>query len=278
MNTSAGTGTFPPDADIMDWAAKYDKTAHMASSGQMPSMVCTAIHLPGGAKNIRKIFIDIRSQCSREYRFFAGHTLDSEDFHSPRRTLLTSRIITTGKGWSAIMVKKRKAFFILQQFYLNCRKLIRHTSSILQMLRIGSTHHPIRKSTTRAIVLLFVVCGSAQSSSTPTDETERKIDSILIQMTIEEKIDLLGGVNDFFVRGVPRLSIPRFKMADGPLGVRNDGPATTMAAGIALAATWNPALAERSEPRSDVMPRQKECIFYWARVNNLSCSYERQKF
>ena len=34
-------------------------------------------------------------------------------------------------------------------------------------------------------------------------------------------------------------------MADGPLGVRNDGPATTMAAGIALAATWNPDLAER---------------------------------
>lgn len=60
-----------------------------------------------------------------------------------------------------------------------------------------------------------------------------------------EKIDLLGGVNDFYVRGVPRLGIPRFKMADGPLGVRNDGPATTMAAGIALSATWNPALAEK---------------------------------
>jgi beta-glucosidase len=63
-------------------------------------------------------------------------------------------------------------------------------------------------------------------------------------MTIEEKIDLLGGVEGFYVRGVPRLGVRRFKMADGPLGVRNYGPATTMAAGIALAATWNPDLAE----------------------------------
>src|SRR5207248_2468374 len=39
--------------------------------------------------------------------------------------------------------------------------------------------------------------------------------------------------------------LPRLKMADGPLGVRNYGPATTMAGGISLAATWDPELAER---------------------------------
>jgi beta-glucosidase len=33
--------------------------------------------------------------------------------------------------------------------------------------------------------------------------------------------------------------------ADGPYGVRNDGPATVMAGGIALAATWNPELAQQ---------------------------------
>ena len=33
-------------------------------------------------------------------------------------------------------------------------------------------------------------------------------------------------------------------MADGPFGVRNFGPDTTVAGGIALAATWNPALAQ----------------------------------
>jgi beta-glucosidase len=70
------------------------------------------------------------------------------------------------------------------------------------------------------------------------------VEAIVSKMTLEEKIDLLGGVDGFFTRGVPRLNVPRFKMADGPLGVRNFGPDTTVAGGIALAATWNPALAQ----------------------------------
>src|SRR4030095_2727787 len=74
-------------------------------------------------------------------------------------------------------------------------------------------------------------------------EIERRVDALLTQMTLEEKIDLLGGVDSFFIRGVPRLKFPRLKMADGPIGVRNFGPATAMAGGIGLAATWNPQLA-----------------------------------
>jgi beta-glucosidase len=56
------------------------------------------------------------------------------------------------------------------------------------------------------------------SSMVPTDDTDARVDSILSQMTIEEKIDLLGGVDGFFIRDVPRLKLPRFKMADGPIG------------------------------------------------------------
>ena len=37
---------------------------------------------------------------------------------------------------------------------------------------------------------------------------ERRVDSLLVQMTLEEKVDLLGGVNDFFIRGIPRLGLP----------------------------------------------------------------------
>jgi beta-glucosidase len=85
----------------------------------------------------------------------------------------------------------------------------------------------------------------AQPSTQASAEVERRVESILRQMTLEEKLDLLGGVDSFFTRGVPRLGVPRFKMADGPLGVRNFGPATAMAGGIAMTATWNPALAER---------------------------------
>ncbi|HUK90600.1 MAG TPA: glycoside hydrolase family 3 N-terminal domain-containing protein, partial [Blastocatellia bacterium] len=81
--------------------------------------------------------------------------------------------------------------------------------------------------------------GSAAGSS-----VEQRVQSILDQMTLEEKIDLLGGVEGFFVAGNQRLGLPKLKMADGPMGVRNYGPATALG-GIGLAATWNPALAEQ---------------------------------
>lgn len=83
------------------------------------------------------------------------------------------------------------------------------------------------------------------ASSLPSAEIERRVEALLNQMTLEEKIDLLGGVDGFFIRDIPRLNLPRLRMADGPIGVRNFGPATTMAGGIALAATWNQQLASR---------------------------------
>jgi len=82
----------------------------------------------------------------------------------------------------------------------------------------------------------------AQSKS---DDVERRAASILEQMTLEEKIDYLGGVDRFYIRDIPRLGIPRLKMADGPLGVRNYGASTAMAAGIALSASWDISLAKR---------------------------------
>ncbi|HAF24386.1 MAG TPA: glycoside hydrolase [Blastocatellia bacterium] len=100
-----------------------------------------------------------------------------------------------------------------------------------------------------SLLCLNVVSGLAQTSA-PTKSSsaatiEHRVESLLSQMTLEEKIDMLGGVDGFFIRGIPRLGLPSLKMADGPIGVRNYGPATAMAGGIALAATWNPTLAER---------------------------------
>jgi beta-glucosidase len=76
-------------------------------------------------------------------------------------------------------------------------------------------------------------------------DIEKRVSDILGKMTTEEKIDLIGGVDFFYIRGIPRLGVPKLKTSDGPMGARNDGPATTMAGGVALAATWNTALAER---------------------------------
>ncbi|MFL6256678.1 MAG: beta-glucosidase family protein [Pyrinomonadaceae bacterium] len=97
-------------------------------------------------------------------------------------------------------------------------------------------------STVAALTLFLNVAPLARAQ---TQGVEQRVETLLKQLTLEEKIDLLGGTDGFFVREVKRLNLPRLKMADGPLGVRNFGPATAMAGGVGLAATWNPQLAER---------------------------------
>ena len=98
--------------------------------------------------------------------------------------------------------------------------------------------------TTRLMPLL-ILAASVAMAETPDSRSTERVEAILADMTIEEKIDLLAGVDFFYLRGVPRLGVPRMRMIDGPMGVRNDGPATAYPGGIALAATWNPELAER---------------------------------
>ena len=81
--------------------------------------------------------------------------------------------------------------------------------------------------------------------SLPADwSDEEKIDWLIGQMTVTEKISQLHGIWWMDTADNTRLGIPGFKMADGPHGVR-DGKATAFPVGIAVAATWDPELAER---------------------------------
>ncbi|MFL5581883.1 MAG: glycoside hydrolase family 3 C-terminal domain-containing protein [Gemmatimonadaceae bacterium] len=77
------------------------------------------------------------------------------------------------------------------------------------------------------------------------EDVEQRVNELLDQMTIEEKLGMLGGVDAFDVPGLPRLGVPRLGTSDSPFGVRATGPATLYPGGIALAATWNPELARR---------------------------------
>ena len=72
---------------------------------------------------------------------------------------------------------------------------------------------------------------------------EQKVDDLLKQLTLEEKIGLCSGTgsgNSF--RGIPRLNIPDLQLTDGPRGPHGAGPTTAFPAGVLLGATWNPAL------------------------------------
>jgi beta-glucosidase len=104
----------------------------------------------------------------------------------------------------------------------------------------------VRKLLTAVVFLLVAPLTITQSRTPSSPEVEKRVDSILQKMTLEEKIDYIGGVQDFYVRAIPRLRLPALKMSDGPLGLRNDGPATALAGGIALAATWDADLVERA--------------------------------
>jgi beta-glucosidase len=88
--------------------------------------------------------------------------------------------------------------------------------------------------------------GIAQAPHPLTAADRQRIDSIVQRMTLDEKVDYIGGTG-FAVRAVPELNLPAFEMSDGPAGVRSNAgpPATTYAAGIALAATWDRDLAGR---------------------------------
>jgi beta-glucosidase len=91
------------------------------------------------------------------------------------------------------------------------------------------------------LILSHVVSrvGGAQTSA------DARVEAILAKLTLEQKIDLIGGVDPMFIREVPSAGWPQLKMSDGPLGVRTWGPTTGYAAGIALAAAWDPELAQR---------------------------------
>ncbi|HWQ15760.1 MAG TPA: glycoside hydrolase family 3 C-terminal domain-containing protein [Roseiflexaceae bacterium] len=81
--------------------------------------------------------------------------------------------------------------------------------------------------------------------------TEARIEALLADLTLAEKVSLLAGASMWTTPPVERLGIPAIKVSDGPNGARGAGGfaggAVTSACfpvGIALAATWDTALLE----------------------------------
>lgn len=87
---------------------------------------------------------------------------------------------------------------------------------------------------------------------------DNKIEALLSQLTLEEKLGMIHGDGLFCTKGIERLDIPPLRMADGPMGVRNefekdkwiaighsDDYVTYLPSNSALASTWNRDLAYR---------------------------------
>ncbi len=66
-----------------------------------------------------------------------------------------------------------------------------------------------------------------------------RAEAVLRGMTLEEKIDMLGGIDSMGIRGVERLGLPTVWCSDASSGVRCFGPGTAFPAFVAMTATWN---------------------------------------
>ena len=64
-------------------------------------------------------------------------------------------------------------------------------------------------------------------------------------MSVDDKLKLIGGVDGFYTQAIPSIALKRLKMSNLTVGVRTFGLAPAYTAGVALAATSEPALAER---------------------------------
>ncbi|HMV10749.1 MAG TPA: glycoside hydrolase family 3 C-terminal domain-containing protein [Cyclobacteriaceae bacterium] len=115
----------------------------------------------------------------------------------------------------------------------------------------------IRKSSVRLIIVYVLLATLFSCTSSPEKKSlsiEQKIDSVLSQMTLEEKVTMIHASSSFTTGAVPRLGIPEWTMSDGPHGVRkehgrgwvgSESPeyfATYLPVGVSLASTWNPEL------------------------------------
>lgn len=112
----------------------------------------------------------------------------------------------------------------------------------------------VHRSTCALVALLIIAshAGSAVAQAT-TSAGAGRIDSLIRAMTLDEKLTFLHGARDpqpavglnsaGYMAGVPRLGIPPLRLTDGPAGIRTSAPATALAAPVALAASFDTALA-----------------------------------
>jgi beta-glucosidase len=84
-------------------------------------------------------------------------------------------------------------------------------------------------------------CAIAAHGQEKTNDVESRVQQILSQMTIEEKLSYIGGTGFWDIKPIPRLGLPQIFMENGPLGIAHQPfeATTRYPAGIALAAGWS---------------------------------------
>src|SRR5690625_107297 len=91
----------------------------------------------------------------------------------------------------------------------------------------------------------------------------RDLQTMIKEMTLDEKASLCSGLDFWHTKGIERLGIPSIMMADGPhglrkqedsadhLGIYDSVPATCFPASVTLASSWDRNLANKVGMRSE---------------------------
>ena len=101
-----------------------------------------------------------------------------------------------------------------------------------------------------SLAVSVMLAGSVSASSVGPPETrdDARVDRLLAQMTLEEKITVIRGNQEAtatdqgeagYLGGVPRLGIPSLRFADGPPGILTRLPSAAPTATMGLAATFS---------------------------------------
>ena len=71
--------------------------------------------------------------------------------------------------------------------------------------------------------VLAAACGGPLSPQDKLTVNDKKINEIIAQMTLEEKVNMLHSKTNMSSAGVERLGIADMNYADGPFGIREEG-------------------------------------------------------
>ena len=93
-----------------------------------------------------------------------------------------------------------------------------------------------------------------------------RIESLISELTLEEKVSILSGSSAWHTTAVPRLNIPRVKMTDGPIGARGDSISGATAAcfpsASCLSSTWDKESVQNIAKAIGIEARSKDCLLY----------------
>lgn len=89
-----------------------------------------------------------------------------------------------------------------------------------------------------------------------------RIESLISELTLEEKVSILSGSSAWHTTAVPRLNIPRVKMTDGPIGARGDSVSGATAAcfpsASCLSSTWDKESVQNIAKAIGIEARSKD--------------------